>query len=172
MTDISRVTDNVWKFKGRWNERLSDLLDARCVRLELKARKKEDAIRELVELLADAGKLEGDAERYVGEIMAREKISSTGIGGGIAIPHRLIADVSGMMMAVGRSEKGVSFDSVDGKPAHLVFLIISAQGRNAEHLKILSKLSRLLNDRSFFDALMRIQSGEDMVEMFKAREPG
>lgn len=172
MADISRVMDPIWRFNGRWTEKLSDLLDARCVRLDLKARKKEDAVRELVGLLVDAGKLEGDAERYAGEVMEREKISSTGIGGGIAIPHRLIAGVSGIMMAIGRSDKGVPYDTVDGKPAHLIFMIISAQGRNAEHLKILSKLSRLLNDRSFFEALMRAQSGEDVLEMFKDKEQG
>jgi mannitol/fructose-specific phosphotransferase system IIA component (Ntr-type) len=74
------------------------------------------------------------------------------------------------MMAVGRSGKGVPFDSVDAKPAHLIFLIIGPQGRNVEHLKILSKLSRLLNDRRFFDSLMRAQSGEDVVEIFKSTE--
>lgn len=149
---------------------ISELMDARCIQLELAARKKEDAIEELVRLLADAGKLDG-VERYVGEVLEREKISSTGIGQGIAIPHRLAAGVGEIMIAVGRKgDKGVPFDSVDRKPAHLIFLIIGPQGHNNEYLKVLSKLSRYLNDRGFFEALMKVREAEDVIELVRGKE--
>jgi len=148
---------------------MDGIIDARCVRLDLAARKKQEVVAELVKLLADAGKLDG-VDRYVAEIMAREKISSTGIGQGIAIPHRLVTGVDGIMIAVGRSVKGIPFDSVDGKPAHLIFLIIGPQGRNNEYLKILSKLSSHLNDRGFFEALMRVKEPEEVVELILDRE--
>jgi len=154
-------------------DNISELLDPDCIKLELGARSsKEAAIRELVHILAANGKLDGGAEeRYVGEVMNREKISSTGIGNGIAIPHVLVAEVDKIMMAVGRSAKGVPFESVDGKPAHLIFLIIGPQGRNNEYLKILSKLSRYLDDRGFFDALMRVETPAEAVDLVKEREP-
>jgi len=149
---------------------ISGLLDPSCIQLELAARSKDVAIKELVRLLADAGKLNDSPESYVGEVMAREKISSTGIGNGIAIPHVLVAEIDKIMMAVGRSAKGVPFESVDGKPAHLIFLIIGPQGRNNEYLKILSKLSKYLNDRGFFDALMKVETPAEVVDLIKERE--
>jgi mannitol/fructose-specific phosphotransferase system IIA component (Ntr-type) len=149
------------------------IMDSSCVRLALSARTKESAVEELVSLLAEAGKISDGADRvdrYVSEVMSREKISSTGIGNGIAIPHILISGVNSIMMAVGRSAKGVPFDSVDGKPAHLLFLIIGPQGQNSEYLKILSRLSRYLNDRGFFEALMKVSEPAEALELIKERE--
>jgi mannitol/fructose-specific phosphotransferase system IIA component (Ntr-type) len=153
-------------------DNISNLLDPDCIKLEIAARSsKEAAIKELVHILAAAGKLGGGSEdNYVGEVMNREKISSTGIGNGIAIPHVLVAEIDKIMMAVGRSAKGVPFESVDGKPAHLIFLIIGPQGRNNEYLKILSKLSKYLNDRGFFDALMKVETPAEVVDLLKERE--
>jgi fructose-specific phosphotransferase system IIA component len=149
---------------------ISGLLDPSCIQLELAARSKDVAIKELVRLLADAGKLNESPEHYIDEVLAREKISSTGIGNGIAIPHVLVAEVDEIMMAVGRSAKGVTFEAVDGKPVHLLFLIIGPQGQNNEYLKILSKLSKYLNDRGFFDALMKVGTPEEVVDLVKERE--
>jgi len=149
---------------------VSTLLDPDCIRLELGARGKEAAVRELVSLLVNKGKLNDSEDRYVEEVMGREKISSTGIGNGIAIPHVLVEKVAKITMAVGRSVKGVPFDSVDGKPAHLLFLIIGPQGKNNEYLKILSKLSRYLNDRGFFEALMRVETPQEVIDLVEERE--
>jgi fructose-specific phosphotransferase system IIA component len=149
--------------------RISEFMDARCVQLELAARNKEEAVEELVRLLADAGKLDG-VERYVEEVLERERISSTGIGQGIAIPHRLVAGVGEIIIAVGRNGKGVPFDTVDRKPAHLIFLIIGPQGHNSRHLMVLSKLSRYLNDRGFFEALMKAREAGEVIELVKEKE--
>jgi len=153
---------------------ISTLLDPDCIQLGLAAHGKEAAIRELVRLLADAGKLDDSDDdavnRYVGEVMEREKISSTGIGNGIAIPHVLVAEADTIIMALGRSAKGVTFDSVDGKPAHLIFLIIGPQGQNNEYLKILSTLSRYLDDRGFFEALMRVGTPAEVIDLVEERE--
>ena len=151
-------------------EKLSDIMDPRCIRLELTARGKEEAIEELVRLLAEAGKLD-DTEMCVGEVMARERISSTGIGQSVAIPHRLIAGISSIMMAVGRKGgKGIPFDSIDGKPVHMIFLIIGPQGKNNEYLKILSKLSSYLNDKVFFEAMMTVKEADEVMKLIKNRE--
>jgi len=151
---------------------ISDLLTPDGIQLKLAARSKEAAITELVHLLSNAKKLSGSngPDHYIAEVMAREKVSSTGIGNGIAIPHVLVAEVKEIIMAVGRSAKGVPFESVDGKPAHLIFLIIGPQGKNNEYLKILSQLSRYLDDRGFFDALMKVETPEDAIALLKERE--
>ncbi|MDR2694246.1 MAG: PTS sugar transporter subunit IIA [Chitinispirillales bacterium] len=153
---------------------ISDLLNPDCIKLELTARSsKELAIKELVQLLAAAGKLNASDDavsRYTDDVMAREKISSTGIGNGIAIPHVLVAEAKSITMALGRSAKGVPFESVDGKPAHLIFLIIGPQGQNNEYLKILSKLSRYLNDRGFFEALMKVETPAEVIDLVTERE--
>ncbi|GBU20964.1 PTS system IIA [Fibrobacteres bacterium R8-0-B4] len=153
---------------------ISTLLNPDCINLELSARSnKELAIKELVQLLAAAGKLNASDEavnRYTDQVMAREKISSTGIGNGIAIPHVLVAEADAITMALGRSAKGVPFESVDGKPAHLIFLIIGPQGKNNEYLKILSKLSKYLNDRAFFEALMKVETPAEVITLVKERE--
>ncbi|MDR0306178.1 MAG: PTS sugar transporter subunit IIA [Chitinispirillales bacterium] len=152
-------------------DNISDILDPSCIDLDLKTRKKEDIIRELVQLLADSGKIK-NVQQCVTEVLEREKISTTGIGHGIAIPHRLIADVSDIFMAVGRNAKGVNFDSIDRKPAHLIFLIIGPKGRHNDYIKVLSKLSRLLSDRTFFEALMRVGNIQEMLDFIKEREEG
>jgi PTS system fructose-specific IIC component len=154
---------------GKLMENISGLIDPRCVRLELGAGRKQEAVEELLRLLSDAGKID-NVDRCLSEIMERERVSSTGVGGGMAIPHRLIAGVGEIMMAVGRKTKGIPFDSIDGKPAHLIFLIIGPQGRNSEYLKVLSTLSRHLNDRGFFDALMKAKTPDEIIELFKERE--
>jgi len=150
-------------------DNVSDILDPQCIILDLNARKKEEAIRELVGLFKDAGKI-SKVEECVASILEREKISTTGIGHGIAIPHRLIAGVNEIMMAVGRKGKGVAFDSIDNKPAHLIFLIIGPSGRHNEYLKILSKLSRLLSDRTFFEALMKVEDVNEVLSLIIEKE--
>jgi len=148
---------------------ISNILDPNCIELDLKARKKEDVIGELVQLLADTGKI-SNAQQCIAEVLEREKISTTGIGHGIAIPHRLIAGVSDIMIAVGRKGKGVNFDSVDRKPAHLIFLIVGPKGRHNDYIQILSKLSRLLSDRALFEALMRAEDAQEVLNLVKEKE--
>jgi mannitol/fructose-specific phosphotransferase system IIA component (Ntr-type) len=151
--------------------KIFEIMDPRCIQLELTARSKKDAIRELVRLLVDAGRLGGGVERYVAEVMEREVISSTGIGRGIAIPHRLVkTGAEEIVMAVGRSERGVPFESVDGKPAHLIFLIIGPAGQSNDYLKTLGSLSCHLNDRIFFETLMRVGGADEVVELVRERE--
>ncbi|MCL2182178.1 MAG: PTS sugar transporter subunit IIA [Chitinispirillia bacterium] len=152
--------------------RISDIMDPRCIQLSLAARSKEGAVRELVQMLADAGKLDGAGgiDCCVAAVMEREGLSSTGIGRGIAIPHRLAAGVGAIVIAAGRSVRGIPFDSVDGKPAHLIFLIMGPCGENSGYLSILGALSRLLNDREFFETLMRAEGVLEVVELVAERE--
>lgn len=145
--------------------KLVEKFDPACVKLELDSRKKKDVIKELIELLDATGKVK-DTERLFHQLMEREKLSSTGVGHGIALPHRLSATVDKTTIACGLSRKGIDFGAVDRKRVHLVFLIVGPLSAPREHLVILSKLSRLLNDSDFRDRLLSAKTPEELIEQF------
>lgn len=105
---------------------LTDVLRPEVVKMEMKARTRDEAIRELVELLAETGDLRrGDVESMTAAILKRESLGSTAIGKGVAIPHAKAPSAQGFIAALGRVTKGIEFASIDGEPVHLVFLLAS-----------------------------------------------
>jgi mannitol/fructose-specific phosphotransferase system IIA component (Ntr-type) len=116
-----------------------------AISLRIQGKKKPEIIRELVGLLATAGVVR-DVETVTAEVIAREELATTGIGGGIAIPHCLSAEVTGTALAFGRRVPGAKFDAVDKQPVQLFFLMVGLPGAHNEHLRYLSKLSRYLHD--------------------------
>ena len=148
---------------------LRELLAPEAVELELKSKRKPDIIRELVEVLARSMQLK-DINGIVKELVKREKISTTGIGSGIAIPHCLTPQVGETRIAFGRKLEGAKFDAVDNQPVTLFFLLIGPEGDHARHLQVLSKLARYLHDRTFCDALLAAPSSLGVLEAFKAKE--
>lgn len=147
----------------------SKMLDPSCVVLELSARKKRPVIEELVATLASTGKV-GDARTLADEILEREKLTSTAIGHGIAVPHKLSDQVPETTLAFGRSSAGVKFDAPDNAPVTLVFLLVGPTGAHTAHLRLLSRLSRYLNDPEFRAALHTAQSAEEVTRLFAERE--
>jgi mannitol/fructose-specific phosphotransferase system IIA component (Ntr-type) len=107
---------------------------------DLRARAKTDAIREACALLRGAPGI-GDPEALERAVLERERTLSTGIGLGIAVPHAKIPSVREFAIAVGRSEEGIDFDSLDGRPVHLVVLIAGPEGRQAQYLRILASVT-------------------------------
>ena len=151
--------------------KLSKLLDENCIELDLKANKKKDVIEELLSILKQNGKTGNiDIPSLLEEMMEREKSSSTGIGNGVAIPHKLISGIDETVMAFGRKSSGINFDSIDGKPAELFFLILGQEGKSTKHLRILSKLARLLHNSSFRAILSGTKSPEEIIEAVKQQE--
>jgi fructose-specific phosphotransferase system IIA component len=148
---------------------IATMLEEGNIDLELKANKKKQAIQELAGLMNDTGRVP-DCARIAKEVLAREKSSSTGIGHGIAIPHKLTPLARETVMVFGRSRGGVAFDSIDRKPVHLLFFIIGPENATADHLKLLSRLSRLLTQERFRDELMAAESGKDVIELFRRNE--
>ena len=148
--------------------KLSKLLNENCIELDLKANKKKDVIEELLSILKQNGKTGNiDIPSLLEEMMEREKSSSTGIGNGVAIPHKLISGIDETVMAFGRKSSGINFDSIDGKPAELFFLILGQEGKSTKHLRILSKLARLLHNSSFRAILSGTKSPEEIIEAVK-----
>jgi fructose PTS system EIIBC or EIIC component len=148
---------------------IATMLEEGKIELDLKSVKKKQVILELTELLKQTGKIP-DCDKLVKEIMAREKSSSTGIGHGIAIPHKLTSLAKETIIVFGRSKAGVAFDAIDRKPAHLIFFIVGPENATADHLKLLSRLSRLLTQETFRDQLMAASSDKDVLELFRRNE--
>lgn len=148
---------------------LADLLEADSIKLELEARKKNEALQELVELLHRAGKIEDPIATLSG-LIEREKLTSTGIGSGIAIPHLLSPDAEQTVMAFGRKRDGLRFDSVDNQPVNLIFLVVGPKHQEYAHLRLLSHLSRLLHDSSFRRTLLEADTPEEILQTLRREE--
>jgi PTS system nitrogen regulatory IIA component len=133
---------------------IGDLLQQELIIDDLRAVDKGGAISEFARLLQSAGKVQ-DADELVRVLMEREALGSTGIGDGIAIPHAKLPFLREMIVAFGKSDKGVDFQSVDGKPAHLFFLLVTPDDNPGEHLRTLARISRILKNRALRDQLMK-----------------
>ena len=145
------------------------ILDPGCIELNLKARRKEEALAELTELLARSGRIE-DPRELTRALVAREKLTSTGVGDRIAIPHAMLAGLEQTLLAVGRKPEGLPFDAIDRKPVQLIFLLAGPKGHELSHLQLLSRLARLLREEGFRQALMSAREPEEVLDLLKARE--
>jgi fructose-specific phosphotransferase system IIA component len=148
---------------------LADLLEVGTIKLELEARKKNEALQELVELLHRSGRIE-DPQAALNGLIDRERLSSTGIGSGIAIPHLLSPDVKQTFMAFGRKREGLRFDSVDNQPVTLVFLVVGPKRQEYAHLRLLSRMSRLLHDESLRRSLLEAETPEEILQILRREE--
>ena len=143
--------------------RITELLDPRSISLAGTPSSKNEALDQMVELMAASGKI-NDKEAYRREVYRREEESTTGIGGGIAIPHGKGAFVSSPGLAAMVVRDGVDFDSLDGEPVHLIFLIAAPNTKDNVHLDVLSKLSMLLMDDDF---VQRLENASDVATFLK-----
>jgi len=130
--------------------KFSDFVANDAIRSHVQADSKEGVIREMVQALVDAGKIaSGDQESIVKAIMKREDLGSTGIGRGVAVPHTKHPSVSRLVGTVAVSPTGIDFESLDGDPVQLFFLLVSPPDRPGDHLRALENISRQLRDESF-----------------------
>lgn len=134
--------------------------------IDLKGKTKEDILKELVDVIATAPQVT-DKNDFFEAIMKREKIMSTGIGIGLAVPHVKIDSVKDFVMAIGRDREGVDFDSIDGKPVHLVIMIGANIEQRDDYLKVLAKISILLKNPEFRERLINAPSPEAAMELLK-----
>ena len=144
--------------------RIAELLGKDTIKLNLKANSKMEVLDQLVDVLYDAGRL-NDKELYKEEILKRESLSSTGIGEGIGIPHGKTSAVKKASLALGIFRDGVDFDSLDGAPVNIVFMIAAPEGANNEHLETLSRLSVLLMNPEFKEGLLSSKVPEDVFSI-------
>ena len=140
---------------------IEEVLHDQCVIADLKGSAKKEIVQELVSTLKDAGLIQ-DPEKTVNVVLDREKLGSTGIGDGVAIPHGKLKGIQNMLCAFGRSKKGVDFDAVDHKPVHIFFLLIAPEDSASLHLKMLSRISKILRDPSFRKSLLDLEGPEEL----------
>lgn len=149
--------------------KITDLLKKDTVIIDLAATSKDAAIDEMAKKLHIAGRL-NNFDGFKEAILKRESQSTTGIGEGIAIPHAKTDAVKTPSILFAKSAKGVAYESLDGQPAHLLFMIAASDGTNNEHLETLSRLSSLLMDTTLRENLLAAQSPEDVIRIIEAKE--
>ena len=128
------------------------------------AKTKAEALEELVNTLIKGG-LKLDSVKVIEVLQQREKLGSTGIGDGLAIPHGKISSLNEIVVAFGRSKKGVDFDSLDGKPVYIFFLLLAPENSVGQHLKVLAKISKMLKIVGFRQKLIETESKKDLYKM-------
>jgi PTS system nitrogen regulatory IIA component len=149
--------------------KIMDFLNKKAITADIKASDKEGVIRELVELLAGAGEIE-DKDGLVKAILAREALGSTGIGQGIGIPHAKSGNAKDLVAAFGLSHKGVNFDSLDGEPVYIFFLLVAPEESAGPHLKALARISRMLKDKYFRDLLRKCKSEKEVLQIIQEED--
>ena len=143
--------------------KILDVLRKETILTDLKAKDKKGVIEELV---APVSQITGiNSRELVQVLLERERLGSTGIGGGIGIPHGKLANLESLIMGFGLSRKGVDFESMDGRPTHLFFLLITPENSTGLHLKLLARISRILKNDSFKKKLMKAASSNEVYSI-------
>lgn len=149
--------------------RIKDILSPESMIMDLKATTKDEAISEMADLEVATG-IVNNKEKFVESIWAREKESTTGIGGGIAMPHARNEYINKARVLFAKSEKGVDFDSLDQQPVHLFFMITAPAGADNTHLQALAKLSSLLINPDLVEKLKAAKTADEVIDLFSQAE--
>ncbi len=144
--------------------KLSDIISLDCIVPDLKARDKSGVLRELAKAICN---VEGSLEEHslVKVLKEREKLGSTGIGDGVAIPHGKINGIDRPLMCFGRSKQGVDFESMDAKPVYLFFLLIAPENSAGAHLKVLAKIAKMLKNSGLRKRLLEAKDREEIYNI-------
>lgn len=148
---------------------LYELLDASSILPQLQAETKDAAIEELVDTLESAGRI-SDRNAVLDAVLERERAMSTGLEDGVGVPHAKSGAVATLTAALGIKRDGLDFESADGKPTKIIFLLIAEENNPGPHVRALAKLARLLSDPEMRSALINAQTAEEIVGIIKQRE--
>ncbi|MBI9088259.1 MAG: PTS sugar transporter subunit IIA [Desulfobacterium sp.] len=143
--------------------KLSDILPRGAIIPNLSSSDKKGVLEELAASVAPLAQTGSD--EIVRVLLEREQLGSTGIGGGIGIPHGKLASVQSIVVGFGLSRKGVEFDSLDNKPVHIFFLLITPENSTGSHLKVLAQISKLLKKDHFKESLIKAESIDEIQEI-------
>ncbi len=149
--------------------KIIDMLNIEDILVDLRSDNKGDVLRELVQPFVKSPR-SLDSAATVHALQERERLGSTGIGDGIAIPHGKIPGLDELVLSFGRSPAGISFDAMDGKPVHLFFLLIAPENSAGLHLKALAKISKMLKDGAFRTKLMTARTREDLYKIIAVQD--
>ena len=149
--------------------KVSELLKPEFIISDLKGESKEEIINELIDLFKDDPRVE-DIEKVRSAVLEREKVMSTGVGKGFAIPHGKTNAVKEIVGAFGKIKDGIDYESLDGNPVNLVFLLVGKDNLISTHIKLLSRISRLMNKDDFRHRLVEANSADEIVKLFSDEE--
>jgi fructose-specific phosphotransferase system IIA component len=144
--------------------KIASLLSPETIKLELQAKQKTAALREVAELLAQ-NKCIGDFEAFFNEILQREHVSNTALGHDVAIPHARTDQCSDILVAVGRSTEGIDFEAKDGQPVRLIFLIGTPKQMVTDYLRVVGNLARLLRQDDLRQHLLTAPDAAAFVKL-------
>ena len=149
--------------------KVSELLKKEFIIPELNGETKEEVINELIDLFKNDPRVE-DIEKVRSAVLDREKIMSTGVGKGFAIPHGKTSAIKEIVGAFGKIKHGIDYQSLDGNPVQLVFLLVGKDTLISTHIKLLSRISRLMNKDDFRHRLTEANSADEIVKLFSDEE--
>ncbi len=148
---------------------ITEFLFKRGIKIPLDSQTKPTVLKELVDLLCDVFDLEQKAE-ILDAILEREELMSTGVGYGIAIPHAKLDFINSSKLVGGIAPIGIDFDSMDGSPAQIFFLLVSPRNGSGDHVRILSGLSRILHSPEVREEVINSTTPEELIQSIKKHE--
>lgn len=149
--------------------KLIDVLDLSFIKIPLTGSSKEEVLRELIESLTNSGMCK-DPDTLFDSVMAREKIMTTGVGRGVAIPHCKMEQCEKFAIALGIHPEGIDYHSIDNQPAKIFFLLIGPENNPGMHIRLLSRISRLISKESLRNGLMNCTSQQEAYDTLKHEE--
>ena len=148
--------------------KILDVLDKEAILVDLKSDDKKGVLEELV---TPAARIAGvNHEEVMRVLLDREQLGSTGIGGGIGIPHGKLKGLKSLVLGFGLSRKGVDFESIDGKPTHIFFLLVTPENSTGLHLKLLARISRILKNDLFKERLLGAVGSDEILSIIKEED--
>jgi len=145
--------------------KILEVLPKEAIITDMKSKVKNEVIEELV---ASISKITGiNSAELIKVLLERERLGSTGIGGGIGIPHGKLKNLESLIMGFGLSRKGVDFESIDSRPTHLFFILLTPENSTGLHLKLLARISRLLKNESFKKKLMKATDSNQVYSIIE-----
>jgi len=147
--------------------KLADYLPEKHIKVGLKGTRKIEIIEELLKVMLDLGVIQ-DYEAALNDILSREGYLSTGLENGLAIPHAKTRGIDELSMVFGLVPDGVEFETLDGKPAHMIFLVLSPVNTSGPHIQALALISRNLKNESTRNQIIKAQSEKEVAEIFRS----
>ena len=149
--------------------RLTDILKPQNIKVPLVATTKNEAIAELVQLLADSGQIT-DAKKVLDAVLEREATRTTGIGNGLAIPHGKCSGTPDLVMAIGKPAAPIDFQSIDGRPVTVIWMLSSPPDKTGPHIHALARISRLMTLDKFRQSLMAAKTAQEVFDAIVKQE--
>lgn len=145
--------------------RILDVLNKETINVDLKAKDKKGVLNELTASIAQ--QVGARHDELVKVLLDRERLGSTGIGGGIGIPHGKFKHLESLILGFGLSRQGIDFESMDGRPTHIFFMLLTPENSAGLHLKLLARISRMLKNDDFKERLMRAEHADEVLSIVK-----